>query len=136
MHLADRQVDKGLCVDDLHRILPHQFELHDHDIVLNVLQVDILSIGWLLNRGDTTSLQEVLNLLLALTLHQKLVPVVGLLIHLVVVHGAPDLHKLGNGALLKDLLTSLLLHCLSSIFLLCLSLILFRHDARVEVLGQ
>ena len=37
MHLADGQVDEGVRVDDFHGVLAHQLELHDDDVVLNVL---------------------------------------------------------------------------------------------------
>ena len=128
MHLADWQVDKGLGVDNLHRVFANKFKLHDHHIIFDVLQVDIISTGWLLSRSDAP-LQKVLNLLLALTLHQELVPVVGLLVDLIVIHSAPYLHKLGNGTLLEDLLPPLLLHCL-------LGGLFLWDDARVEILGQ
>ena len=40
-HLADRHIDEGLGVDDFHLIFADQLELHDHDIVLDILQIDI-----------------------------------------------------------------------------------------------
>ena len=69
VHLADWQVDKGLGVDNLHRVFANKFKLHDHHIILNVLQVDIISTGCRFLCRSDTPLQKVLNLLLALTLH-------------------------------------------------------------------
>ena len=48
MHLADGQVDEGVRVDDFHGVLAHQLELHDDDVVLNVLQIDGISVSRLL----------------------------------------------------------------------------------------
>ena len=48
MHLADGQVDEGVRVDDFHDVLAHQLKLHDDDVVLNVLQIDGISVSRLL----------------------------------------------------------------------------------------
>ena len=86
MHLTDGQVDKGVRVDDLHGVLTHQLELHDDDVVLNVLQINGVSVGGLrldLSLVNRLAVEEVLELLLPLAFDQQLVPVVRLLVDLV-----------------------------------------------------
>ena len=149
MHLADRKVDESVGVDDFHSVLAHQFELHDHHIVLNVLQIDAIGFGSLRNLRlvDRLAVEEVLDLLLLLTFNEKPVPVVGLLVDLVEVHRVFYLDKLGDRSLLEDLLPALLLHgfvillllldhlVTSSGFINCLKLI-GRCTRSVEVLSQ
>ena len=48
VHLADWHVDKGVRVDDFHGVLTHQLELHDHHVVLDVLQVNGVAVVVLL----------------------------------------------------------------------------------------
>ena len=73
MNLTDGQVDEGVRVDDFHGVLAHQLELHDYDVVLNILQVYGISVGGLLldlGLVDRLAVEEVLELLLPLAFDQ------------------------------------------------------------------
>ena len=95
-------------VQDLHRILAHQLELHDYNVVLDILQVHILCLIEHFTLIDRLSTHHILKLLLLLALNEKLVSMVGLLIDLVVLMGVFDLNKLWDGSLLHDFLSALL----------------------------
>ena len=46
LHLGGRQIDKCVRVQNLHCVFAHELELHHDHIVLDVFQVDILSLTW------------------------------------------------------------------------------------------
>lgn len=99
-------------VYNFHSVLPNQFKLHDHNVVLYVLQIDAIALCWLRNFTliNRFAVEEVLDLLLPLAFNEKLVPVISLLVNLIVVHCVFYLNKLRDRASLKNFLPTLLLH--------------------------
>ena len=92
-------------VQDFKILFANQFELHDYDVVLNVLQVQVFVLERLAC-VDRVSAHRVLHLLHVLALDQKFVPVVGLLVDFVQLARVADVHELRDGALFEDLLAS------------------------------
>ena len=89
----NRNIHEGLSVEDLESIFPNDFELHDYNIVLDILEVRVLCVHCLACIDWVTS-EHVFNLLLMLTLDQELVPVVSFLVDTIEVMGVLDRHKL------------------------------------------
>ena len=93
VHFACRHVYKGLCVDDFHGIFANELELHDHYIILNVLQINVFTAASCLCLINRFSFQVILKLLLPLALNKKRIPMVRLLVNLVKIHRVCDRNK-------------------------------------------
>ena len=97
VEFAGGTIDECLSVYNLHGIFADKFELHNYDVILDVLQVDIICFNLLLY---FLASKHGINLMLTLTFDKQLVSVVCLLIYFVVIHRISNLHKFRDRAFL------------------------------------